>query len=132
MLNKFFLLQVVALGLDQCWFQQDGAPAHTGRVTMELLRHHFPGRVISRFGDVNWPSRSSDLTAPDFFLWGFLKSRVYQNKPATLQELKANIEEEIANLEPDVLRATMQNAVKSAQLCITSRGGHLSDIVFSN
>jgi len=27
----------------------------------------FPQRVISRFGDVPWPPRSPDLTAPDFF-----------------------------------------------------------------
>ena len=120
--------QVAALGLDHCWFQQDGATAHTARVTMEILRHQFPGRVISRFGDLNWPSRSPDLTAPDFFLWGFLKSRVYHNKP---QVLKTNIEEEIANLEPGVLRATIQNAVKRAQLCINSGGGHLTDIIFS-
>lgn len=131
MLNEFCLPKVAEFGLEHCWFQQDGATSHTAQETMEILRHQFPGRVISRFGDLNWPARSPDLTVPDFFLWGFLKSRVYRHKLRTLQALKANIEEEINNLEPDVLRATIQNAVKRAQMCINSGGGHLTDIIFS-
>ena len=55
------------------WFQQDGAPAHTARQTIDLPRQHFPGRLISKFGDLNWPPRSPDLTAPDFFLWDISK-----------------------------------------------------------
>jgi hypothetical protein len=48
-------------------FQQFGATAHTAVVSMAVLRRLFPQRVISRFGDVPWPSRSSVLTASDFF-----------------------------------------------------------------
>lgn len=129
--KRVFFPQFAALGLDHCWFQQAGATAHTARITMEILRQQFPGRVFSRFGDFNWPSRSPDLTAPDFFLWGFLNTRVYHNKPRTLQDLEANIEEEIANLQLGVLRVTIQIAVKRAQLCINSGGGHLREIIFS-
>ena len=49
------------------WFQQDGATPDTARESMQLLRERFNGRIISRFGDINWPSRSPDLTSPDFF-----------------------------------------------------------------
>jgi len=31
--------------------------AHTAEISMQFLRT-FPGRLVSRFGDVNWPSRS--------------------------------------------------------------------------
>ena len=61
--------------------------------------------------------------------WIFL--RINHNEPQTLEVLKANVEEEIINLEPDVLRTTIENAVKRAQLCINSGGSHLSDIIFS-
>lgn len=55
-----------------------------------------------------------DVTAPDLFLWGFLKSPIYHNKPWTLQVLKVNIEKEIPDLMLDFLRVTIQNAVKWA------------------
>ena len=58
----------------QLWFQQDGATFHTARPIMALLHEIFGDRIISRFSDFNWPPRSPDLTAPDFFLWDYLKS----------------------------------------------------------
>ena len=68
---------------------------------MAILTEAFPGRLISRNGDISWPPRSPDLTPPDFFLWGYLKGKVYINKPNTLQELK-NIIAEINGITPDV------------------------------
>jgi hypothetical protein len=40
---------------------------------MAALRPLFPERVISRIGNVPWPFRSPDLTAPDFFVGLFEK-----------------------------------------------------------
>ena len=59
-----------ALNRDDIWFQQDGATALTARYTLRLLKNFFPGRKISRSGDINWPARSQDLTAADFFFFG--------------------------------------------------------------
>ena len=44
--------------LKNIWFQQDDATSHTTRANMALLQEKFPGRVISRRGDINWPPRS--------------------------------------------------------------------------
>ena len=52
--------------LDNYWFQQDGATCHTAAATTKLLREMFPGRLISKNGDYDWPPRSPDLTPPDF------------------------------------------------------------------
>lgn len=57
------------------WFQWDGAMCHTARETMNLLHEKLEGCVVSRGGDINWPSRSRDLTPLDFFLRGYVKSR---------------------------------------------------------
>lgn len=70
------------------WFQQDGATPHTSRETMALLREFFPRKLISRFGDIPWPPRSPDLTPVDFFLWGYLKSKVYDTIQRPSQHLK--------------------------------------------
>ena len=92
------------------WFQQDGATAHTARESMQLLQEHFNGRIISQFGDVNWPSHSPDLTSPDFFLWGYLKEKVFVNKLQSSMELKENITREIS---PETLEKVMAEVIKS-------------------
>jgi len=64
--------------------------------------------VISRFGDVDWLPRSPDLTAPDFFLWSYLKDKVYVNQPKTITELKDNISEQIARISIDLCQKVMK------------------------
>jgi hypothetical protein len=44
---------------------------------------------------MSWPPCSPDLCTPDFFLWGYLKSKVYDIWPATLDDPKTRIREEI-------------------------------------
>ena len=112
------------------WWQQDGATAHTARATMQLLTAMFQDRIISRNSDFEWPPRSPDLTAPDFWLWGYLKDKVYANKPRTIQELKANIRQEILSLQPQMLRSVMENSLERARVCEAENGGYLRDIIF--
>ena len=52
----------------------------------------------------DWPARSPDLNPLDFFLWGYLKSKVYSPLPNNLDELETNIRREVGNLQPDVIR----------------------------
>ena len=110
------------------WFQQDGATAHTAVISIAALRRLFPQRVISHFGDVPWPPRSPDLTAPDFFLWGYLKNKVYSNGHTDLHTLKENIPEEIAKISEETLQATMCSFLTRVHLCIKEGGGHLKDL----
>jgi len=51
----------------------------------------FPQHAISRGGDVPWPARSPDLSAYGYFLWGYLKIKVFMSKPRTIAELKQSI-----------------------------------------
>ena len=132
MITEFLRPQLDGMVMEDMWFQLDGATCHTARGTTELLREKFPGRVISRNGDQNWPPRSCDLTPCDLFLWGFVKSRVYVNKPQTIPELKAEIRRVIVETEPQLCRNFIEDFVKRGKVCQRSRGGHLSDIVFHN
>jgi len=132
MITEFLWAQLDGMDMEGMWFQQDGATCHTACKTMELLREKFPGRVISRNGDQNWPLRSCDLSPCDFFLWGFVKSRVYANKPQTIPELKAEIGRVIGETEPQLCGNVIENFVERGKVCQRSRGGHLLDIVFHN
>jgi hypothetical protein len=109
------------------WFQQDGATAHTARASMTVVRQKF-----SHFGDVPWSPRSPDLSACDFFLWGYLKSKVYVRKPRTVDDLKFSIREEIANVPQKILVNVMQNFEERLRTCVRQEGRHLSDIIFRN
>lgn len=90
-ITEFLWPQLNGMDMEDMWFQQDGATSHTARETIALLQEKFPSHVISRNGDQNWPPWSCDLTACDFCLWGFLKSRVYVNNPEAIYALKEEI-----------------------------------------
>jgi len=98
-------------------------------ISIAALRRLFPQRVISRFGDVPWPPRSPDLSTPDFFLWGYLKSKVYSNRPTDLHALKENIREEIAKLSKETLQTVIRSFLTRVHLCIEEGGGHQKDTV---
>jgi len=109
------------------YFQQDGATSHTSHASMDEIQSFFGDRVVSKG---IWPPRSPDLTPPGYFLWGYLKGRVYQNKSRTIDTLKANITDEIQTVTADVLARTFQNMARRVQSCLDANGGHfLYDVV---
>jgi len=55
-------------------FQQDNAPAHRARDTVELLRRETP-QFISPCGKADL---SPDLNPVDYHVWGMLQERVYR------------------------------------------------------
>lgn len=118
------------MDVDDMWIQQDGATCHTADATMDVLHERFEGRVISRRGDVNWPPRSCDLTPLDFFLWGFLKSQVYANRPQSTVDLKVNITQAIAQIQPDLCVRVIENWIARIRATVRNRGGHLNDVIF--
>ncbi|GFW41009.1 uncharacterized protein TNCV_414181 [Trichonephila clavipes] len=74
MITNFFIPELNNHDVQELWFQQDDAKCHTARAPIDLLKDTFGDRLISRFGPVNWPPRSCDLTSLDYFLWGYVKS----------------------------------------------------------
>ena len=72
-----------------------------------------------------WPPRSPDLNPCDFYLWGHLKSMVYNPLPKTLDDLKANIEREIKKISKNILELTFLNFKKRCELIISAEGGHI-------
>jgi len=67
-----------------------------------------------------------------FFLWGYLKSKVYVQKPRTVDNLKVSIRKEIATVPQEMLVNVMQNFEERLRTCIRQEGRHLSDIIFRN
>ncbi|XP_011859579.1 PREDICTED: uncharacterized protein LOC105557057 [Vollenhovia emeryi] len=130
MINNFFFQNIDAFDPEEFWFQQDGATAHTSAASINLLKTVFGDRVISRFGPVNWPPRSCDLTPPDYFLWGYVKSLVYVDKPNSLDALEANIERVIDEIRPELCEKVVKNWTDRMAFIQRSRGGHMPEVIF--
>ncbi|GFV53614.1 putative transposable element [Trichonephila clavipes] len=131
MITNFFIPELNNHGVQELWFQQDGATCHTARAIIDLLKDTFGDRLISRFGPVNWPPRSCDLTPLDYFLWGYVKSLVSADKPQTLDHLEDNIRRVIADIRPQMLEKVIENWTSRLDYIRTSRGSPmLREIIF--
>ncbi|XP_033745047.1 uncharacterized protein LOC117330676 [Pecten maximus] len=71
--------------LNGVWYQQNGAAPHTANRVLTWLADTFGNRLISLRTDIEWPPHSPDLNPSDFYLWGYLKDRVYIPPPSNLQ-----------------------------------------------
>ena len=91
---------IINVDLEEMWFQKDGTMCHTANATIDVLRKQFDEKIISRNRPVKWPPRSCDLTPLDYFIWGYVKSLVYVDKPETIAVLKANITRTITDIGP--------------------------------
>ncbi|GFT71406.1 uncharacterized protein TNCV_970821 [Trichonephila clavipes] len=130
MITNFFIPVLNNHDVQELWFQQDGATCHTARATIDLLKDTFGDRLISRFGPVNWPPRSCDLTPLDYFLWGYVRSLVYADKPQTLDHLEDNIRRVIADIRPQMLEKVMENWTSRLDYIRASRGSPMPEIIF--
>ncbi|GFX05585.1 putative DD41D transposase [Trichonephila clavipes] len=91
-------------------------------------QHTFGDRLISRFGPVNWLPISCDLTPLDYFLWGYVKSLVYADKPQTLDHLEDNIF--LADIRPQMLEKVIENWTSRLDYIRASRGSPMPEIIF--
>ncbi|GFV36667.1 DUF4817 domain-containing protein [Trichonephila clavipes] len=130
MITDFFIPELNNHDVQELWFLQDGATCHTARATIDLLKDTFGDHLISRFGPVNWPPRSCDLTPLDYFLWGYVKSLVYADKPQTLDHLEDNIRRVIADIRPQMLEKVIENWTSRLDYIRASRGSPMPEIIF--
>ncbi|GFT32900.1 putative transposable element [Trichonephila clavipes] len=119
------------------YMDRGGAVVTTRRCNMSLsschnrlLKDTFGDRQISRFGPVIWPPRSCDLTPLDYFLWGYVKSLVYADKPQTLDHLEDNIHRVIADIRLQMLEKVIENWTSRLDYIRASCGSHMPEIIF--
>ncbi|RZB58811.1 DDE 3 domain containing protein [Asbolus verrucosus] len=86
------------------WLQQDGAPPHFHRAVRAYLDATFENKWIRRGAENPWPPRSTDLTPLDYFLWGYVKEKVYVTPFHNLNELEERITTVCRSVTPELLR----------------------------
>ena len=107
------------------WFQQDGCPAHFAGYVRDYLQDNFPNRWIGRGGVVGWPARSPDLTCLDYFIWGYIKSLVYETPVTSTEDLIGRIIDRFGKIRdfPQMLSRVRANMEKRCRACVEVDGG---------
>lgn len=106
----------------QMFYQHDGCPAHFSQLARNVLDAEFPGRWIGRGGPIHWPARSPDLTKPDFFLWGDIKSKVYEDVPTTAENMKERIRAACNGISEETLIEVNNSFRRRIEKCIEVEG----------
>ena len=84
---------------DYFTFQQDGAPAHSARETVELLKVETPDFIPPNL----WPPNSPDLNPVDYKIRGILQERVYKTSSKDVDELRDQIAEKWDKLNQRIM-----------------------------
>ncbi len=106
---------------------QHWAPPHWAKSVRQWLSNTLPRRWMGR-GSPNlpWPANSPDLTPCDFFLWGYLKSRVYRTQPVDLHDLKERIMNEFQHLATtDFVQRSIDSYEHRLHRCVEVNGAHV-------
>ena len=104
------------------YFQQDGTPPHYHRDVASFFNERLQNWWIGRRGFVKYPPRSPDLTPLDFFLWGYLKDKVYALKLKTIAELRATIESECLQIPRELLHDVCYSIASRYRWCLDQNG----------
>ena len=65
-----------------------------------------------------------------FFLWGYLKSKVYSNRPQSIEQLKDAIRQEIIAIPYEMTRRVIDNFREGLQQFVDNNGSHLTYLIF--
>lgn len=115
--------------VQRLWFQHDGAPPHFGLVVRERLTEMFGDHWIGRGGPIQWPARSPDITPLDFFLWGYIKDKVYATQPTSIPNLQQCIEEACRAITVAMFADVIASLKLRAELCYGASGRHIEHIL---
>jgi len=76
----------------------------------------FPNRWIGRDGPTPWPPRSPDITPLEFFLWGYVKDKLFSTPVPDITNLKARITDAFATITEDILENTWRETDNRLEL----------------
>jgi len=90
--------------LNLIW-QQDGAPAHNTLAVRAYLNKVYGNNWFGTHSPIiQWPARSPDLSALEFFLWGYLKNEVYKDEVKSVDELKQKIKDSCKKIKTSIIK----------------------------
>ena len=108
-----------------CVFQQDSAPAHRARATVEYLRQATPEFISPDL----WPPNSPDLNPVDYKIWGCVQERVYQKPIRDVDQLKQRLVKVWSHVQQTVIDAAIGEWRKRLRACVRAKGHHFEHLL---
>ena len=95
-----------------------------GNAVRGHLTATFDARWIGNGGPTAWPARSPDLTCLDFFLWGCMKSVVYETGIDSEVDLVARTVSAAAEIRetPGIFGRVRQSMARRCTVCLDVKG----------
>lgn len=106
-------------------FQQDNAPAHRARETVQFLQRETPSFIPPDM----WPPNSPDLNPVDYKIWGYVQEQVYQKEIHDVHELKQRLVEVWGRLPQNIVNKAIDEWRKRLRACVRAEGCHFEHIL---
>jgi hypothetical protein len=106
-------------------FQQDSAPAHRARDTIEFLSRETPDFI----GPELWPANSPDLNPVDYRIWGLIQERVYQSPIQDVDDLKQRLISVWAEFKQSVVDKAVDQWRPRLRTCVRASGQHFEQLI---
>lgn len=114
-------MKEVAQGKHIMW-QQDSAPCHTSKRSLEWLEDNFEDFIGPDF----WPPNSPDLNPLDYFVWGAVERHNNKSPCNTVNELKQRIQNEFNNLPKAMVEKACSRFRPRIEKVIANGGGFIN------
>jgi hypothetical protein len=110
---------------DYYTFQQDNAPAHRARETVQLLQAETPDFITPDM----WPPNSPDLNPVDYRIWGVMQERVYQKPVKDVEDLKQRLVETWSGIDQNVIDQAIDQWRNRLKACVKANGKHFEHLL---
>ena len=104
--------------------QQDGAPAHTARETVQYLEC----KGVPFIRPEEWPPNSPDLNPLDYCIWSLVSAgRAGKARPSSVEALKRQVNTAWRNMDPVDIHLACRGFRPRLQCCIAAEGSFLDE-----
>jgi inhibitor of nuclear factor kappa-B kinase subunit alpha len=125
LLSQQMLPAIKYVAGDTFIFQQDSAPAHRARETLQLLQRETPDFIAPDL----WPPNSPDLNPVDYKIWGVMQQRVYETRVHNVDELKQRLIEVWSGLQQNIVDSAINEWRKRLRACVRAQGRHFEHLL---
>ncbi len=101
-------------------WQQDSAPGHKAKTTQQWCKDHLANFWPADF----WPPSSTDCAPLDYGIWGYVESKTCATPHKSVDDLKASVEQEWANMSEDHVMKVCQAFRPRLEAMVAVDGGH--------